>query len=515
MKLSSKVFWYSSILTTLFIIAWFLYMFLMLPGLHRNTVTKEREQNMITILKSYQNNDACTSEKSSMLYETIYIPKNGNTVELCGAYGHQQVSLISDRAKQVISPLRQLEKIDDKTGELFNKISRDENFKAIFEDVGKGNKDFSISSLNQKSTYFTDANQGEQSFNLVSDKLFVSTISVKSDTNDYFTNFLGMTLSDSGLFISFAPSTIVDTTSILPTVIESAPMFIVTAGLFLLISTALFSRRLALPIEAIAKRANDLKQGIKSNPVTYKGNDAIKQLSVSVDEMYAEINRNFELMKEKKEQLEIEKSRQHAFLMATSHELKTPIATSRLLVEGMIDQVEPFNEHTKYLPEVNKELQRMQHIVSKLLEAYEIAISVDDEVCVKEHIEMVIKRYHYLMAQRNLKIEYVVLDAKILHNTSEELLITIFDNLISNAIRYAKENTTITIQIDVDMITFHNKSEALADSTLKKLGRKVVESTHQDGSGVGLYLSAQYCRILGMKLIVENNEDGVIQKIEY
>ena len=61
--------------------------------------------------------------------------------------------------------------------------------------------------------------------------------------------------------------------------------------------------------------------------------------------------------------------RQEVFLRASSHQLKTPVAASLLLVEGMIDEVGKYKDTKEYLPKVKIQLESMRKIIDELLDA--------------------------------------------------------------------------------------------------------------------------------------------------
>ena len=52
-------------------------------------------------------------------------------------------------------------------------------------------------------------------------------------------------------------------------------------------------------------------------------------------------------------------------MRATSHQLKTPIAASMLLVDGMISKVGKFGDRDLYLPEVKSQLRDMTSIIEE------------------------------------------------------------------------------------------------------------------------------------------------------
>ena len=59
---------------------------------------------------------------------------------------------------------------------------------------------------------------------------------------------------------------------------------------------------------------------------------------------------------------------QRLFFSAASHELKTPIAATEALIEGMIANIGDYRNHPKYLRECLKNLDAQNLLVSEILE---------------------------------------------------------------------------------------------------------------------------------------------------
>ncbi|MGL4663127.1 MAG: ATP-binding protein [Culicoidibacterales bacterium] len=513
MKLSRKIFLYSGILMAFFMISWFTYMFIMLPSLYRAQVLSERQNNVKEILLAHQTRETCQIERSDSAYESVFMPKTGSTVYLCGTYGKQSVAIKSDKLKESLGKLQQLDKIDDNMKQVFTEVKQDGIMKEIRDSLVLHNQYVDIG-VESGFINTISEEQGEYDVKIIDKNIMILTATVKAKSSGYYANIIGVTITDKGMMMTLAPSIISDTASLIPTITQSIPMFLVLFILLLFISTLLFLRQLARPIEMIAKRADDLKHGNDTQPVQYKGNDAIKQLSNAVDEMYQEIHDNYQQMKLKNDALQKEKERQRAFLLATSHELKTPVATSRLLVNSMIEKVGKYKDTERYLPEVRDELIRMQHSVMNMLDAYETVTASEEEVSAYSVFTKVCKKYQYLFNEKDLEIVYEIDETIILH-TSSKLLFTIFDNMISNAYRYADAHTEINVVISKHALTVFNRCKPIAEEVIQALGKGKIDSQNEEGHGLGIYLIYQYCRILGMEMNVQNIHGGVEQILHF
>lgn len=517
MKLSGKVFVYSSSLFFVFMIIWSAYMFFMLPGLYRAQMLTNQKLEMATLLRSYKENRECTLNKNvKFLYETAKIPKKGDTIQLCGMYGQQHVEFHNQNAQNMLRKIQGIEHINKESIDVLREIVESNDFETLKSNVIEMKKsDFTLDVKNTEMALKFNENSEEFDVTALESQMFVILSSIKAENGIYYTNIIGILQTDEGIYASFSPSMISDTLSILPTIVESIPMFIVVFLLLLLGFTLFFTRQITQPIELLANRARNLRRGYSATPVVYKGKDEIRELLDAVESMYQEMNQNNQQLIDKNEQLQLEKERQRAFLLATSHELKTPVATSRLLVDGMVDQIGKYKDTQRYLPQVNQELKRMQMIVAQLLDAYERATLAIEKIDMQQCIEEVCSTYKYLANERSIQIDLQIIESLSQLHTSKQLFITVIDNILSNAVRYADDKSVIQVQLTNKECRIFNQCQPIPKETLAMIGKKIIAPKNQEGSGMGLYLTFQYCGILGMQIEVKNKPNGVVQTLTF
>lgn len=128
------------------------------------------------------------------------------------------------------------------------------------------------------------------------------------------------------------------------------------------------------------------------------------------------------------------------FVANVSHELKTPLTVMQGYLE-MLDDPErmPVKQLHKAIGDMQSQTERMQNMVSQLLELSRIESSSPDsfahEVNVSRIIETVLREVTLLNEEKQHHIE-LDLDADLSVYGSEEKLRTVIMNLINNAIKY-------------------------------------------------------------------------------
>ena len=167
-----------------------------------------------------------------------------------------------------------------------------------------------------------------------------------------------------------------------------------------------------------------------------------------------------------------------------------------------------YKDVNAYLPKVKEQLKAMRKIVEDILDLNHHAIHLEkEEVSLGELAREEAAAYKVQMESKKQSLS--VSGEKILI-TDRELLKTIIDNLISNAVVYSPEGSDIEIVIKAEGLFVTNYGAHIEEELLPNLYRPFVSSdTKQKGKGLGLYIVAYYGRLLGMETEIENLDNGV------
>ena len=201
-------------------------------------------------------------------------------------------------------------------------------------------------------------------------------------------------------------------------------------------------------------------------------NDEIGQLKAQINDLYETLLDSItDLEFKNKEILRLEKIK-YDFFKGASHELKTPLASLKIILENMKYNVGKYKNRDVYIDDCIDLVDHLTKNIQQILSVYSIENLKDDEevVCIKDELSSVLQKYDVLIHQKELHIQNELKDETMY--IGKTALNIILSNLISNAINYTHEKDTVHIGIEQDWFYIQNKQD----------------STQPKGNGLGLYI---------------------------
>lgn len=227
-------------------------------------------------------------------------------------------------------------------------------------------------------------------------------------------------------------------------------------------------------------------------------NDEIGQLKAQINDLYETLLDSISNLELKnKEILRLEKIK-YDFFKGASHELKTPLASLKIILENMKYNVGKYKNRDYYIDDCIDLVDHLTKNIQQILSVYSIENLKDDEeiVCIKNELSRVFQKYDVLIHQKELRIQNDVKDETMY--IGKTALNIILSNLISNAINYTHEKGMIQIGIKQDYFYIQNK----------------LDPTQPKGNGLGLYIVRNLLDNYKMKYEAIEGEDFIF-KIQF
>lgn len=247
------------------------------------------------------------------------------------------------------------------------------------------------------------------------------------------------------------------------------------------------------------KRVTDQMMALdKKARLEIDSNDEIGQLKAQINDLYETLLDSISNLELKnKEILRLEKIK-YDFFKGASHELKTPLASLKIILENMKYNVGKYKNRDLYIDDCIDLVDHLTKSIQQILSVYSIENLKDDEeiVCIKNELSRVLQKYDVLIHQKELRIQNDVKDETMY--IGKTALNIILSNLISNAINYTYEKGMIQIGIEQDYFYIQNKQDP----------------TQPKGNGLGLYIIRNLLDNYKMKYEVIEGEDFIF-KIQF
>lgn len=244
------------------------------------------------------------------------------------------------------------------------------------------------------------------------------------------------------------------------------------------------------------KRVTDKMMALdKKARLEIDSNDEIGQLKAQINDLYETLLDSISNLELKnKEILRLEKIK-YDFFKGASHELKTPLASLKIILENMKYNVGKYKNRDLYIDDCIDLVDHLTKSIQQILSVYSIENLKDDEeiVCIKNELSRVLQKYDVLIHQKELRIQNDVKDETMY--IGKTALNIILSNLISNAINYTYEKGMIQIGIEQDYFYIQNKQDP----------------TQPKGNGLGLYIVRNLLDNYKMKYEAIEGEDFIFK----
>jgi len=301
-------------------------------------------------------------------------------------------------------------------------------------------------------------------------------------------------------------------TEIRPIVLQSLPAVAAVTLLVVLLASQFFSGQVVGPVLRIASHVREATEraDLPLKPLTVRGKDEISTLARDIDRTFARLRESYGSLESANRTLTLRARQQQVFLKASSHQLKTPLASAMLLLDGVIGKVGKYADADTYLPEVKKQLLSMRSIITEILTIEDsLAPVVISETKMDELLEGCLAACRAQAEEKGL--ELLVSGPGAVWQTDASVTAKIIDNLLSNAVAHTQAGGGIHVELSGACLSVRNAPAHIDERMLPHIREPFVTSRREAGGGhgLGLYVASYLAEILGCELTVENTDDGV------
>ena len=214
-------------------------------------------------------------------------------------------------------------------------------------------------------------------------------------------------------------------------------LYFLLAACMAMVIALFVSRIISKPIISLTRSIQRMGRGDFSVRVPAKGSGELRRLSET-----------FNAMSEKLEMLDQSRNQ---FVSNASHELKTPLATMKILLESIIYQPDMDHEmRTEFLTDINKEIDRLNMVIGDLL----TLVSMDSKTMrlnrttfnFSQLVNETADRLKLVLEKRNQELKLNLTDRCEMYADNAKLTQVVY-NLLENASKYTQEGGTIRVRL--------------------------------------------------------------------
>ena len=275
--------------------------------------------------------------------------------------------------------------------------------------------------------------------------------------------------------------------------LQVLPYTMIGSLLVALLFSYIYSRFVTRPIRQMAAVTTTMQRLEKDAHYPVSSSDEIGVLGRNINELYQKLwqtIRSLEHENKRITQLEKEKI---AFLRAASHELKTPLAALRIMLENMQLNIGEYKNRDQYLAESVAQVDRLAVMVNDVLRSGSIAeqaLRQEKRLRIDKLVAEVVEDYMLLAKTRSMT--FAVNTEPTTIRANRDMMRHVISNLVSNAVRHGDAGSVIKITCDQHELAIENACRPLTTQQLQHVfdpfyRNNATTKQHTDSSGIGLY----------------------------
>ena len=286
------------------------------------------------------------------------------------------------------------------------------------------------------------------------------------------------------------------------------PYTLFLSFLMSLIIAWIYARMLTKQVQQMKKTMRKMKQLDRFALLEVQTTDEIGELKSQINQLYINLLQVIDDVEEKNEMiLQLEKIK-YEFFRGRSHDLKTPLASLKIILENMKYHVGKYKNRDYYIDECIQIVDGLTVKVVELLKESKEALGEKAKwISLEEEIQKVTQDHHWIAMKRNLTIHSHIVSKQLF--IGQEAFKIVLANIFSNAYQYAKKGSIIRIISDENCLIIQNE----VNDRIEEMNDLLEEE--QKKTGIGLLVVQNLLEHYGFKYHLEKDTKLVTVTIEF
>ena len=260
------------------------------------------------------------------------------------------------------------------------------------------------------------------------------------------------------------------------------PYSLLASFVLSLIASYLYARMISAPILEIKQMTKRMKRLDRTASLPIHSQDEIGVLKQQINDLYhhlLEVIDNLE--QQKQENLKLEQMKVE-FLRGASHELKTPLASLKIILENMRDNIGRYKDRDRYLSVSLDIVDEMNQIVLEILSLSSVQELAGDKEWIQldDVVNRILTQNQVLVETRSLSIENYLPITSIFMNLA--ILKLVLSNIISNAVKHSDKGGVVRIGLE------NGGTDFVIENTIVSKENSSTKAQAKKEGGLGLFV---------------------------
>lgn len=270
-------------------------------------------------------------------------------------------------------------------------------------------------------------------------------------------------------------------------------LVLIGAGVFVLVQKAL------APLKRLTMAAEKISEGSLDERVLVESYDEIGEFAEVFNQMAAKVERQVEDLQ--------------LLSGALAHEIKTPMTAVIGYSDSLLHVKLSEEQQKRALKQIHHAGLRLERLSSKMLNflgAYENEEIKFEELSVAELFQDTIRETENLRRDKKITVEVEMgKDGPLSLKGDRELLLTLFSNLIHNAVKASETESRIWLKAELGVLSVRDEGCGISQKDLPHVTEAFYmadksRSRSEGGSGLGLAICQRIALLHGMEMKIES-----------
>nr|WP_298478047.1 histidine kinase dimerization/phospho-acceptor domain-containing protein [uncultured Oribacterium sp.] len=270
--------------------------------------------------------------------------------------------------------------------------------------------------------------------------------------------------------------------------LQFLPYSLTISLLFSIVVSLVYAKAIKNNISEIKNETDKMIALNKEACLPVDTKDEVGELKAQINTLYRSLLQAIENVETKNQEiLKLEKLK-YDFLKGASHELKTPLASLKIILENMQYNIGKYKDRDLYIGECIATVDSLSQSISRILSVSSLENLKEDEESleIQPVLLSVLEKYEVLLQQKKLHLQNRLAEEKLY--IGKPALKIILSNLLSNAVKYTEEEGTIEIYAKEGLLYVENSVHPSDGEKQEKHYFEKAEGNRENSNGLGLYI---------------------------